>query len=79
MINIKNFDSSVLKKNKKLYKNIDIYYLEYITTKDFDDYENMYLSKIKSKIKPKIIPIKSVLSRIKIEGFKTFLFFNKKF
>ena len=79
MINIKNFDSSVLKKNKKLYKNIDIYYLEYITTKDFDDYENMYLSKIKSKIKPKTIPIKSVLSRIKIEGFKTFLFFNKKF
>ena len=79
MINIKNFDSSVLKKNKKLYKNIDIYYLEYITTKDFDDYENMYLSKIQSKIKPKIIPIKSVLSRIKIEGFKTFLFFNKKF
>ena len=78
MINIKNFDSSVLKKNKKLYKNIDIYYLEYITTKDFDDYENMYLSKIQSKIKPKIIPIKSVLSRIKIEGFKTFLFFNKK-
>ena len=79
MINIKNFDSSVLKKNKKLYKNIDIYYLEYITTKDFDGYENMYLSKIQSKIKPKIIPIKSVLSRIKIEGFKTFLFFNKKF
>ena len=79
MINIKNFDSSVLKKNKKLYKNIDIYYLEYITTKDFDDYENMYLSKIQSKIRPKIIPIKSVLSRIKIEGFKTFLFFNKKF
>ena len=79
MINIKNFDSSVLKKNKKLYKNIDIYYLEYITTKDFDDYENMYLSKIQSKIKPKIIPIKSVLSCIKIEGFKTFLFFNKKF
>ena len=79
MINIKNFDSRVLKKNKKLYKNIDIYYLEYITTKDFDDYENMYLSKIQSKIKPKIIPIKSVLSRIKIEGFKTFLFFNKKF
>ena len=79
MINIKNFDSSVLKKNKKLYKNIDIYYLEYITTKHFDDYENMYLSKIQSKIKPKIIPIKSVLSRIKIEGFKTFLFFNKKF
>ena len=79
MINIKNFDSSVLKKNKKLYKNIDIYYLEYITTKDFDDYENMYLSKIQSKIKPKIIPIKSVLSRIKIEGCKTFLFFNKKF
>ena len=36
MINIKSFDSNLLKINKKLYKNIDIYYIGYITIKDFD-------------------------------------------
>ena len=34
MINIKDFDPSLLKIDKKLYKNIDIYYTEYITLKD---------------------------------------------
>ena len=33
MINIKNFDSNLLKLVKKLFKNIDIYYIEYITMK----------------------------------------------
>ena len=37
MINIKNFDSNLLKIGKKLYKNIDIYYIGYITMKDLDD------------------------------------------
>ena len=36
MINIANFDSSLLKIDKKLYKNIDIYYIGYITMKDSD-------------------------------------------
>ena len=36
MINIKNFDSSLLKIDKKTYKNIDIYYIGYITVKDPD-------------------------------------------
>ena len=36
MINIKNFDSNLLKIDKKLYKNIDIYYIGYITMKDSD-------------------------------------------
>ena len=36
MINIKNFDSNLLKIYKKLFKNIDIYYIGYITMKDFD-------------------------------------------
>ena len=35
-INIKDFDSSLLKINKKSCKNIDIYYIGYITMKDFD-------------------------------------------
>ena len=33
MINIKNFDSSLLKLDKKSYKNIAIYYIGYITKK----------------------------------------------
>ena len=34
MINIKNFDPNLLKIDKKLHKNIDIYYIWYITMKD---------------------------------------------
>ena len=32
--NIKNFDPNLLKIDKKSYKNIDIYYIGYITMKD---------------------------------------------
>ena len=41
MINIKEFDSSKLKIDKKSYKNIGIYYIGYITTKSIRDYENI--------------------------------------
>ena len=34
MIDIKNFNSNLLKIDKKLYKNFDIYYIGYITMKD---------------------------------------------
>ena len=36
MINIKDFDPNLLKIDKNLYKNIDIYYIAYITVKDSD-------------------------------------------
>ena len=36
MINIEDFDPNLLKIDKKSYKNIDIYYIGYITMKDFD-------------------------------------------
>ena len=39
MINIKNFDPNFLKVDKKSYKNIDIYYIGYITMK-YSDYVN---------------------------------------
>ena len=39
MINIKNFDTKLLKIDKQLYKNIDLYYNGYITTKIITDYE----------------------------------------
>ena len=37
MINLKNFESNLLKINKKHYKSIDIYYIGYITIKKIDD------------------------------------------
>ena len=39
---IKNFDSNLLRIDKKLYKNNDIYYIGYITMKDFD-YVNIFI------------------------------------
>ena len=41
MINIKDFDSSLIKIDKKYYKNIGIYNTGYITIKKIDDYESI--------------------------------------
>ena len=41
MINIKNFDSNLLKIDKKSCKNIDIYYIGYITIKNIGGYESI--------------------------------------
>ena len=40
--NIKEFNSSLLKIDKKSYKDIDIYYIGYITIKKIGDCENIY-------------------------------------
>ena len=40
--NIKEFNSSFLKVDKKSYKDIDIYYIGYIKIKKIGDYENIY-------------------------------------
>ena len=42
IIDLKNFDGKLLNIDKKSYKNIDIYYIEYITIKKIDDYESIY-------------------------------------
>ena len=42
MIKLKDFDSNLLKIDKKHYKEIDIYYIGYIAIKKIDDYENIY-------------------------------------
>ena len=42
MIDIKKFDSNLLKIDKKSYKDIGIYNTGYITIKKIDDYENIY-------------------------------------
>ena len=41
IINIKNFDAKLLKIENKSYKDIDIYYIGYITIKKNDDCENI--------------------------------------
>ena len=40
MININDFDLSLIKIGNKTYKNIDIYNIGYIAIKNTDDYEN---------------------------------------
>ena len=42
MINIEEFDSKLLKIDKKLYKGIDIYYIGYIIIKKIGDCEHIY-------------------------------------
>ena len=42
IINLKNFDSKLLKIGKKHYKGINIYYTGHITIKTFGDCENIY-------------------------------------
>ena len=42
MINIKHFHSNLLKIDKKSHKDIDIYYIGYVTIKSFADCENIH-------------------------------------
>ena len=42
MINTKNFQSNLLKIDKKPYKDVDIYYVGYITIKMFGDCKNIH-------------------------------------
>ena len=42
IIDIRNFHSNLLKIDKKSYKDIDIYYIGYITIKKFNDCENIH-------------------------------------
>ena len=39
---LKDFDAKLLKIDKKPYKNIDIYYIEYIAIKKIDNYESIF-------------------------------------
>ena len=41
IINIEEFDSNLLKIDKKLYKHIDVYYIGYVTIKKIGDYESI--------------------------------------
>ena len=41
IVDLKDFDAKLLKIEKKSYKNIDIYYIGYITIKKIDNYESI--------------------------------------
>ena len=71
IINIKGFDPNILKIDKKSYKNIDIYYIGYITVKDFD-----YV-KINS-INPLYLIISEVDGYIKEKNGNKYLVFDLK-
>ena len=42
IINLKDFDARLLKVDKKSYKNIDVYYIRYVTNKKIDDCGSIY-------------------------------------
>ena len=69
MINIENFDPNLLKKNKKSYKNINIYYFGYINVKD-SDYVKM------NSVNPLYLIISDVLGRIEETNKSKYLVFD---
>ena len=70
MSNIKKFDSNLLKIDKKSYKDISIYNIGYITSKKFDDYENIYC------INPLYLTISSASGYIEEKDVNKYLIFN---
>ena len=61
MINLENFDSNLLKVDKKHCKEINIYYVGYITIKKIDDYE------IIQSVKPFYLLINQASGKKKME------------
>ena len=69
MINIKDFNLSLIKIEKKSYKNIGIYNIGYITIKKIDDYENIH------SVNPLYLMIGKVIGHIeKNNGNKCLVF-----
>ena len=70
MINIKKFDSNLLKIDKKSYKDIGIYNIGYITVKKIDDYENIY------SVNPLYLIIAHANGYIEEKGVNKYLVFD---
>ena len=70
MIDIKTFDSDLLKIDKKSYKDIGIYNIWYITIKKIDDYENIY------SINPLYLTINHASGYIEGKGVNKYLVFG---
>ena len=72
MINIKKFDSNLLKIDKKSYKDIGIYNIGYITVKKIDDYETIY------SVNPFYLIIAHASEYIEEKGVNKCLVFDSK-
>ena len=72
MINIKKFDSNLLKIDKKSYKDIGIYNVGYITVKKIDDYETIY------SVNPFYLIIAHASEYIEEKGVNKCLVFDSK-
>ena len=70
MINIKKFDSNLLKIDKKSYKDIGIYNIGYITKKKIDDCKNI------NSVNPLYLNITHANGYIKEKGVNKNLFFD---
>ena len=70
IINLKNFESKLLKIDKKSYKNIGIYNIGYITIKKIDDCENIY------SVNPLYLLINHANGYIEEKGVNKYLIFD---
>ena len=70
IIDLENFDSSLLKLDKKSYKDIGIYNIGYITIKKIDDYENIY------SVNPLYLTIAHASGYIEEKGVNKYLVFD---
>ena len=69
IINIKDFDSSLLKIDKKSYKGCGIYNIGYITIKRIDDYKNIH------SVNPLYLMIGKVIGHIEQKNGSKYLVF----
>ena len=67
---LKDFEPNLLKIDKKSYKNIDIYYIGYITIKKIDDYESIY------HVNPLYLHINHASGYIEEKNGNKYLIFN---
>ena len=70
IIDLKDFDASLLKIDKKSYKDIGIYNIGYITIKKIDDYENIY------SVNPLYLTIAHASGYIEEKGVNKYLVFD---
>ena len=70
IINLKNFDSKLLKIDKNSYENIGIYNIGYITIKKIDDCENIY------SVNPLYLTIAHASGYIEEKGVNKYLVFD---
>ena len=73
IINFKHFDARLLKIDKKLFKDIDIYYIGYVTKKKIDDCNNIH------SVNPLYLHIDHANGYIEEKGINKYLVFNSTY